>query len=82
MFLFSKASLPALGQPQSTFQNVPAVLYPEIKRPDSETDHLPPSSAEGTNEWSYTSSSTYALMAGTRTTIPTFHPKDTVFIDR
>jgi hypothetical protein len=37
---------------------MPLVLggsFPRIKRPGRETDHLPPSSAEVKNTWSYTS---------------------------
>jgi hypothetical protein len=34
-----------------------------LKGPESEADHLPPSSAENKNAWSYTSTPQYAFMA-------------------
>jgi len=38
-------------------------LSPGVKRPGLEADHLPPSSAEVKNRWSYTSTPPYVLMA-------------------
>jgi len=39
-------SRPALGPAQSPIQWVPGVLSLGVKRPERETDHSPPSSAE------------------------------------
>ena len=35
--------------------SVPGIISSGLKRPGREDDHLPPSSAEVKNEWSYTS---------------------------
>jgi hypothetical protein len=42
-----------MGQPP--IQWVPGVLSLGVKRPGSEADHSPPSSAEVKNAWSHTS---------------------------
>jgi hypothetical protein len=56
IFLFSKTSKPGLGPTQPPIKFVPAFLRYGI-----EVDHLPPSSAEVKNEWSYTSASPICL---------------------
>jgi hypothetical protein len=40
-----------------------AALSPEVKRPEREVDHSPPSSAVVNNAWSYTSTPQYVFMA-------------------
>jgi hypothetical protein len=62
-FLFSIAFRAALGPTQPPIQCVPEVLSPEAKRPGREADHLPPSSAEVKNVWSYASTPPYVFMA-------------------
>jgi hypothetical protein len=42
-----------------------SILYPRANRPGDETDLTTPFSAEDKNEWSYSSTSPYALMAYT-----------------
>jgi hypothetical protein len=39
------------------------VVSPGVKRPGREANHLPPSSAEVKNAWSYTSTTQYVFMA-------------------
>ena len=53
VFLFSKASRPAMGPTQTPVQWIPGV-FPRVKRPGRQVDHS--SSAEVMNEWSCTSS--------------------------
>jgi hypothetical protein len=55
IFLFATPSRPALWPTQPPIQWVPAVLFPRVKRLRCEADHLPPSSVEIKNAWSYTS---------------------------
>jgi hypothetical protein len=55
IFLFTTASTTALGPTQPPIQWVPGALSLRLKRPGSEADHSPPSSAEVKNAWSYTS---------------------------
>jgi hypothetical protein len=55
IFLFSTASRPALGPTQPPMKCVPGAHSVGVKRPAHEVDHLPPSSAEVKNPWSYTS---------------------------
>jgi hypothetical protein len=55
IFLSTTASRPVLGPTQPPIQWVPGVLSLGVKRPGRETDHLPPSSAEIKNVWSFTS---------------------------
>jgi hypothetical protein len=45
-FLFSINSRPALKPTQPLIQWVPGLLFPGIKRPKREADHIPSSSAE------------------------------------
>jgi len=42
-------------------QWVPGAVTPGVKRPGRESDHSPPSGAEVTNAWSYTSTSPIRL---------------------
>jgi hypothetical protein len=55
IFPFTTAYRTALGSTQPPIQWVPGALSLGVKRPGSEADHSPPSSAEVKNEWSYTS---------------------------
>jgi len=55
IFLFTTAFRTSLGPTQFPIQWVQGVLSPRVKRPGREADHSPPSSAEVSNEWSYTS---------------------------
>jgi hypothetical protein len=55
IFLLTTASRMALGPTQPPIQWVPGALSLGVKRPGREADHLPPSSAEVKNAWSYTS---------------------------
>jgi hypothetical protein len=58
-FLFATASTSALGPTQPCTQWIPGTLSPWAKRPGREADHLPPSSAEIKNAWSYISTLLY-----------------------
>jgi hypothetical protein len=49
IFLFTKASRPALESTQSPIQGVPGALSLGVKRPVRETDHSPPSSSKVNN---------------------------------
>jgi hypothetical protein len=60
IFLFTTVSRPALGPTQW----VPGALYLGVKRPGSEADHSPPSSAEVKNVWSYISTSSTSSWRG------------------
>jgi hypothetical protein len=51
-----------LGPTQPPIQWVPGALSLGAKRPWCEADHLPPSSAEVKNVWSYTSTPQYVFM--------------------
>jgi hypothetical protein len=53
-FLFSKSYRPALRSTRHSIQRVPGALSPEVKRPGSEFDHSPPTSAEVKKMWIYT----------------------------
>jgi hypothetical protein len=44
-------------------QCVPAALFPAVKRPGREADHLPPPSAEVKNSWNLPPLPQYASMA-------------------
>jgi hypothetical protein len=46
-----------------SYQWVPGALSLEVKRPEREADHPPPSSAEVKNAWIYTSTPQYTFMA-------------------
>jgi hypothetical protein len=46
IFLFTTASITALGQTQPPIQRVPGALSLGVKWPGREADHSPPSSAE------------------------------------
>ena len=60
--LFSKLSRRAEVHPAS-YSTGTGSPFPGVKRPGCGTDHSPPSSAEVTNEWNYTSSPLYIFMA-------------------
>jgi len=68
-FLASTVSRPALGHSQPPTHWLPKELLPEIKQKYRQTDHLPPSSEEVKNEW------TYALTAHTGTSLPLVYHK-------
>jgi hypothetical protein len=55
------ASRPAVGPTQPPIQWVPGTLSLRVNQPGREADHLPPSSAEVKNGWSYTSTSPIRL---------------------
>jgi hypothetical protein len=61
-FLFSMLSRPALGCTQPPIQWVRGAVSPGVKRPERETDHLPPTSAEFNKMWIYASTAPYAFM--------------------
>jgi hypothetical protein len=60
-FLFTAASRTALRPTQPPTEGVPGALSLWVKRPGREANHSPPSSAEVTNAWSYTSTPQYAF---------------------
>jgi hypothetical protein len=62
IFLFTTASVTALGPTQPPIQWVVGFSL-GIKRPGREADHLPPSSAEVKNVWSYTFTPQYVFLA-------------------
>jgi hypothetical protein len=53
--LFSKPSRPSPGPAQAPLRKIIGELLSVVTRTGRETDHSPPSNAEGKNEWSYTS---------------------------
>jgi hypothetical protein len=53
IFLFTMKSRLALEPTQLPIQWVPGALFLAVKRPESEADHLPPSTAKVKNSWSY-----------------------------
>jgi hypothetical protein len=55
IFLFTTASIPALGPTQPPIQWVRGALFRGVKWPGREADYSAPSSAEVKNAWSYTS---------------------------
>jgi len=61
IFLLATAPRPALGPTQPPIQWVPGVLSPGVKRPERETDHSLPPSADVKNAWSYTYTPQYVL---------------------
>jgi len=56
-------SRPALGPTQHPIQWVAGAVSLGTKQPGREADHLPPSTAEVQNAWSYTSTPQYAFTA-------------------
>jgi hypothetical protein len=60
IFLVSR---PALGPTRPAIQWILEGLYLRVKRPGSEADNSPPSSAKVKNAWSYTSTPQYVFMA-------------------
>jgi hypothetical protein len=55
ILLFTKPSRLALRPTRPPIQCVPCVLFLGVKWPGHKADHLPASSAEVENEWSYVS---------------------------
>jgi hypothetical protein len=53
----------ALGSTQPPFQWILGATSLRVKQPGREADHLPPSSAEVKNVWSYTSTPQHVFMA-------------------
>jgi hypothetical protein len=64
IFLFCKAFRPALGPPSLPFN-----WCRWVKQSGREAGHSPPTSAEVKNEWSCTSTPSYAFLTCTRTTL-------------
>jgi len=60
MFSSPKLPRPALGPTKFPIQGYGG-SFPGLKRPERKVDHSPPSSTEGKNDWSYTSSPTIRL---------------------
>jgi hypothetical protein len=58
-FHFSTSSKPVLGPTQPPIQRVLGDLSPGLKWPGHETDHSPPTSADVTKTWIYTSNFTF-----------------------
>jgi len=58
------SSRTALGPTQPYIQWVPGILSRRVKRAGREADHSPPSSAEISKAWSYTSISHTSLWRG------------------
>jgi hypothetical protein len=56
-------SRPALGPTQPHIHWVQGALFLGVKRPGSEADHSPPSSAEFKNAWIYTFTPPYVFLA-------------------
>jgi hypothetical protein len=63
-FLPFKILRPTLKSAQLPSQRVAGLLYPELKRPGREVDHLPAPSGENKSERNITSATLYGLMAG------------------
>jgi hypothetical protein len=61
IFLFTTASRTALDATQPPIQWVPGALSLGVKRPGSEADHSPPSSAKFRNACGYTSTPSIRL---------------------
>jgi len=61
--LFTMTSRLVLGLTEPPVQWVPGVLSPGVKWPGNEADHSLPSNAKVKNEWSYTSTLPYVIMA-------------------
>jgi hypothetical protein len=62
-FLYSMLSRLALGPTQLPIQWVVGDVSPGVKRPGREAGHSPPTSAEVTKTWTYTSTPPYIFMA-------------------
>jgi len=61
-FLFTAVPRLALVSTQPPIQWVPGALSPGVKQLKHEAEHLPISSAEVKNAWSYTSTPPYTFM--------------------
>jgi len=62
-FFFSPPQQSALGPTHPPIQWVSGNLSLEVKRPERESDHPPPSSVEVKNAWNCTSIPPYVFMA-------------------
>jgi hypothetical protein len=62
-FLFPTLSRLALGPTQPPIKWVPGFLTAGVKRPGSESDNSPPTSAEIKKTWTYTFTPPYAFVA-------------------
>jgi hypothetical protein len=62
-FTFTTAFTPAVGPPSLLSIWYGGALSPGIKQSEPETNHSPPSTADVTNVWSYTSTPQYVLIA-------------------
>jgi hypothetical protein len=63
IFLFTTASISALGPTQPPVRWIPGVLSVGVKSAGRDADHPPASSAEVEDEWSYNSTPQYPFMA-------------------
>jgi hypothetical protein len=63
IFIFATASRPAPGLSRPSIQRVPGKITPGVRWPGSETDHLPPTSAEVKNTRSIPPLPQYFFMA-------------------
>jgi hypothetical protein len=52
---FYKSYRPDVGFTPTSYSMVTEALFPGVKRPGREADHLPPASAESKKMWMYTS---------------------------
>jgi hypothetical protein len=62
-FRYSSVLRPALGSTQPRIQRIWGSVPSGVQRMRSEADHLPPSSADGRNTWSCTSTPLYVFIA-------------------
>lgn len=70
IFLFSKTSSLAVGSTKPPIQQVLRNFYLEVKQPEHDADHFPPSGAKVKNVYGSTSTPPYAFMAHKGTTLP------------
>jgi hypothetical protein len=63
IFLFFKVSRLALGPPTCPFNLYQGLFSPGVKWSECEAYHFPPSIFKVKNDWSYTSTPSYAFIA-------------------